>query len=712
MTCFSKLNGCGFALTVALLLSTHAGVSAQDHSTEAMKEVAPQDNPGGEEINEYPLADLPPLKRLVLYNSGVGQLQHEGMAVNKQRFEIKFSAHDVDDVLKSLMFADMGGGAVRAVEYQPAPEPEDVAANTVGMPMTLAQLLQRFRGESVTLAVGGVEYSGLVYGVESRNESDGVQETVVLIADDGMKSVKLSGVDRVQFDNVELRGTIAQAMQGIVKSRKANQKTLELLLDGEGKREIKFAYVVDMPIWRMTYRLAVKESGVYLQGWAHVDNVTGVDWEQVALELRSGKPQSFHINIFAPLMAERPDFGNSVYEFTDGLLLVTQWFGFAPGRFGGDDDMTAGEGSLGGGGGFGGGGGGFLGGEPSRNGSAATAGVDIESAFRQAAQESRTAQMVQYILEKPVDLGAGRSAALPVFSNQIPAKLISVFNEGDQGKTPFRAVQITNDTGLAIVSGPVSIVRDGDFVGDGKLGRLDVDEITEIVYGVDRAVEVVAKQGNKNKSNLVAISIDAARGIKLQRQVTRSRIFAINNRDTQARELVLYCAAADQGRAEELSPQPQRVRDGLARFSILVPPRTLQDFEVVYTQTLQDRKEITGKNARDILRLMKPDVEVDEGIKSAIQKVVDFEIAKTAAKAKLSELKEQKTAMEFEQTRVRDNVKVLTNNPDAAKLFLEKLQASETQIEAVNQQMEAKQTELNRIEEQQNEAIQVNFGKD
>ena len=133
---------------------------------------------------------------------------------------------------------------------------------------------------------------------------------------------------------------------------------------------------------------------------------------------------------------------------------------------------------------------------------------------------------------------------------------------------------------------------------------------------------------------------------------------------------------------------------------------------MVYTQTLQDRKEITGKNARDILRLMKPDVEVDEGIKSAIQKVVDFEIAKTAAKAKLSELKEQKTAMEFEQTRVRDNVKVLTNNPDAAKLFLEKLQASETQIEAVNQQMEAKQTELNRIEEQQNEAIQVNFGKD
>ena len=318
----------------------------------------PNPDPAAEAtLDDYPLAKLPPLKRLVLYNSGVGQLQHEGRALDRQRFEIKFSAHDVDDVLKSLVFADMGGGAVRAVEYQPAPEPEDVAANTVGMPMTLAQLIQRFRGEKVTLSVGSSQYSGTIYGVENRQQGEQIRETVVLISDDGLKSVSLAEVDRVQFDKQELRQTLQQAMQGIVKSRKANQKTLELLLDGKGEREIRFAYVVDMPIWRMTYRLSIKQDQVYLQGWAHVDNVTGVDWEQVALELRSGKPQSFHINIFAPLMAERPDFGNAVYEFTEGLILVTQWFGFEPpprfspdqGRGGTFGDGGGGFGGLGGG---------------------------------------------------------------------------------------------------------------------------------------------------------------------------------------------------------------------------------------------------------------------------------------------------------------------------------------------------------------------------
>ena len=80
---------------------------------------------------------LPPLRRVVFYNSGVAHMQHRGKVDGRTRLAIRFSSHDVDDVLKSLVFEDQGGGHVRAVEYQPAPNPEDVAANSFG-PMTLA----------------------------------------------------------------------------------------------------------------------------------------------------------------------------------------------------------------------------------------------------------------------------------------------------------------------------------------------------------------------------------------------------------------------------------------------------------------------------------------------------------------------------------------------------------------------------------------------
>ena len=156
--------------------------------------------------DEFAQHELPPLRRVVFYNSGVAHMQHRGEVTDKAKLEIRFSAHDVDDVLKSLIFEDQGGGHVRAVEYQPAPNPEDVAANAFG-PMTLAQLLQKYRGESIQASVRGDDLlAGRIFGLENRQFGDDVEEVVVLIDETGgMRSVILNEIERVVFDNQEVR---------------------------------------------------------------------------------------------------------------------------------------------------------------------------------------------------------------------------------------------------------------------------------------------------------------------------------------------------------------------------------------------------------------------------------------------------------------------------------------------------------------------------
>ncbi len=74
-------------------------------------------------------------------------------------------------------------------------------------------------------------------------------------------------------------------------------------------------------------------------------------------------------------------------------------------------------------------------------------------------------------------------------------------------------------------------------------------------------------------------------------------------------------------------------------------------------------------------------------------------------------LQQTKVAMHLEQTRVRNNVKVLSNNQDAARLSLEKPQASETYIETVKRQMESMQVELNRIETRQTRTVRNELGQ-
>ena len=684
-------------------LNCQAGCLLAQEPNTSQTQAASENEDDQAVADEYPLAELPPLRRIVLYNSGVGQLQHEGKVNAKQRVEVEFGAKDIDNVLKSLVFADQGGGSVRAIEYQPAPEPEDVAASMMGTPMTLAQLVQRFRGESITLTVDGTEQRGVVYGVENRTDANKVTEVIVLMTDEGLHSVNLPEVDRLQFDKPELRETLRQAMVGTVKSREADRKKLELLFDGVGERQVRFAYVVDMPIWRMTYRLATKSDKVNLQGWAHVDNVSAADWNQVALELRSGKPQSFHIDIFSPLLARRTSFGNSAYDFTRELDLETQRFGFDAG-YGKDSRAPLNEGvggfggGFGGGGHFGGGGGGGGRGLQSRD---PVRGIDMESAFQLSAQEGRTSQMVQYVLKQPVDLGAGRSAALPVFSSDIPAEVISVFDLAKSVENPLRAIEITNSTELSIISGPVSVMREGDFVGDGVLGRLDVNEKAEIVFGVDRAVKITT-ESEPAVQKLKSIKLRKADGIVAGYESIRKTIFRIDNRDTEKRKLVLYHMPGEAG--ETVAPQVDLTYTDRPRFLIDVAAQSDQEFEVVYRKVVESKQTLNGVNARLIVKML-DGLEIEDSARKLLVEQVEFEDRLSDSLAYSRTLTKTRSDLVAEQKRVRENLEAISDSPEVAKTFLTKLQSLEQQIVDVNESISEAKVNFIEIQAAQKKAI-------
>src|SRR5713101_7806937 len=61
-------------------------------------------------------ADLP-IKRIILFSSGVGYFQRDGQVDGDSKIELQFPAADVNDLLKSLILQDLGGGHINAVNY-------------------------------------------------------------------------------------------------------------------------------------------------------------------------------------------------------------------------------------------------------------------------------------------------------------------------------------------------------------------------------------------------------------------------------------------------------------------------------------------------------------------------------------------------------------------------------------------------------------------
>src|SRR5437899_3487246 len=56
-----------------------------------------------------PAAPLP-IGQVILFSSGVGYFQREGEVEGNTRVELSFPASDVNDLLKSLVLQDLGGG--------------------------------------------------------------------------------------------------------------------------------------------------------------------------------------------------------------------------------------------------------------------------------------------------------------------------------------------------------------------------------------------------------------------------------------------------------------------------------------------------------------------------------------------------------------------------------------------------------------------------
>src|SRR5262249_60864917 len=63
-----------------------------------------------------PAAQLP-IGNVILYSSGVGYFQREGKVTGNTRIDLSFPASDINDLLKSMVLRDLGGGHVSAASY-------------------------------------------------------------------------------------------------------------------------------------------------------------------------------------------------------------------------------------------------------------------------------------------------------------------------------------------------------------------------------------------------------------------------------------------------------------------------------------------------------------------------------------------------------------------------------------------------------------------
>lgn len=258
-----------------------------------------------------------PLSQVVLFSSGVGYFQRQGPVEGNATIELRFSAADVNDLLKSMILEDNKGGKISAISYDgqdPVEKTLRSFALDLTMNPTLGQLLQQARGEKIEIVLNSnsTPETGIILGMESQMQP-GPKDALVevhqlnLVGPDGIRGIKLTDIKRMKFINPTLNEELRRALEVVATSHDQMKKTVTLQFKGEGKREVKVGYVAENPIWKSSYRLTLLGNGKgRLQGYASVENTTDEDWKNVRMVLVSGRPISFQMDLYPPLFVPRP----------------------------------------------------------------------------------------------------------------------------------------------------------------------------------------------------------------------------------------------------------------------------------------------------------------------------------------------------------------------------------------------------------------------
>ena len=456
-----------------------------------------------------------PLKRVVLFNSGVGFFEHFGKVDGNASVELKFKTDQINDLLKSMVVQDFDGGQVSTVNYG-SKDPITKTLKTFSIDLTtnptLAQLLQQVRGERVELEAPN-KFTGVILGVETRKKQVGdktfIDEDILnLLSDDGLHAVPMDSIGKLRLTNEKLDTELRKALALLASAHATDKKAVGLSFLGKGERRVSVGYIQEAPIWKTTYRLVLSDEKPLLQGWAIVENTSEEDWNNVNLSLVSGRPISFVMDLYQPLYVPRPveqlDLFASLRPQTYGQDLARRDAEFGAVRQQTGQQMTGGGrggammGGMGGGGAMAG-----RAAAPARAPADAAAGEAQVEMFegldtlvlrgrgvQSAAQAADLGSLFQYKIENPVSLPRQQSAMLPIVTEDVKGEKVSIYNQNVHAKHPLAGLQFTNSTKLHLMQGPITVFDGGAYAGDAKIEDLPPGTQRLISYAMDLDTEV------------------------------------------------------------------------------------------------------------------------------------------------------------------------------------------------------------------------------
>jgi hypothetical protein len=675
-----------------------------------------------------------PVRQVSLYKNGVGFFEQAGQVSGNELVRLDFTTAQLNDALQSLTAVDLGDGHVMGAGYNtsmPLALQLNQLAPGLGPDPTVTDLLRAMKGKRVEVRANGTVFAGRLLSVEVRREPEGkgsavlVERRYVTVVTDagGLRSFALT-------PSVEVRMTdggqqeIGRYLSLLAESHEPSLRHLTLEDRGTGGRELHVSYMSAVPAWKSSYRIlfskpkpgADAKQTATLQGWAVVDNTSGVDWDNVQLTLVSGAPQSFIQQISRPLDVQRPQIGmpmpgdpapkSPAKPRPFGIMgAMADPIGSA------SESVPMNASSIGGG----------VGVEVHRTQAAAPTPApalqtvsdvtDYESAAEKTLAPQTTSvdldDLFEYKLSKPITIRKSESATVPILQTEVAAERVTVWSgRGDSNshaQQPMRALWLTNSSGLTLDRGSFSVLEDGVFGGEGQMDLLHPKQRQIVPYALDEAVTVDFAEPKPPAPAVAHIAVKDGR-LSVHRLYPKVRVYTIHNAGATDRTVVLEPLKTERFQMSPASkriaagwdlapgmPAPAEVTDKIYRFEVPVAANSTATFKLVETHSHPDHFELATMDTddlRDVIHAMSADPDTV----AKLQPVLDAKLRTADLNKQLKANKKQMDEVALEERRIRDNMASLkgtAGEQDLSKRYAQEMNQQEDKLAALQKDRDA-----------------------
>lgn len=594
----------------------------------------------------------PEITRIELGQAGIARYTFVAQAEgNTLSFEVPM--RDSDDVLASLVVRDPAGGVVDLQTDTPGSSLAALADTIFsdGVPRTTEAMVRAMIGETLEVTTSRGAFSGRVMGVSdiqmAEDGTEVLRTSVLMLTKDGVQDIVLTPGAQVTFSE-SVAEQLARAMDA--DRRDSKSRRFDLTLEASEARDVQLSYVTEVAAWKNSWRLLLDEGR--FQGWATVENVSGQDWNAVALTLTTGSPVAYRRDLIDPLYIARneppsgprpiqvaPDSGAS-----GRVAMAAPMVKFAP------------------------------------RAEMALAAPPAPSGTARAAEALSGAGILRYAMPQPVDLGDGRTANLMYLDMPIEPEIRALYRPLKTGNSVLMAASLQADQALA--PGLVSVQDSNGFVGDAPFNGMLAGQSRLLPYATATGAKVLT---DRRQTQRVAGMISGGDTVTVSMVTLRTTRY-----DAEVpEEATLFSVEHPEGFGE-LDKAPGTVERGAGFLRVTVPVEDgLVAVELV-ERARSNRQMSLGSHEFEqlVLDVRGGRIEVAAPLIDSFDKAHDLLRRARTVEQEIDALETRQRELSNEQARLRANLDAVEVDTLRTR-YIKALDGTETEIVAAAERLSA-----------------------